>query len=45
MATATGSYAFKMKGEVFYNSVTTGKYSTENFNVVIYKLTANAAAD
>jgi hypothetical protein len=25
--------------------VTTGKYSTENFNVVIYKLTANAAAD
>ena len=44
-ATIAGTYTFMLKGEVLYNSVATGKFRTENFTVVLYKLTAVAAVD
>jgi len=45
LATTTGSYAFMLPGEIFKSSVSTGKYRTINFTVVVYSLIASTALD
>ena len=45
LATTTGSYAFMLKGEILKSLVSTGKYRTKNFTVVVYSLIASTAVD